>query len=54
MQPENWALVDIDVTAIITYEYIGILDKATVPRRRIRQHSQSGSTADVQAAWGEN
>ena len=56
MQPENWALVDIDDGTYYIAEYIGILDKADRTEQQteaVKAFAEWFGSADVQAAWGE-
>lgn len=56
MQPENWALVDIDDGTYYIAEYIGILDKADRTEEQteaVKAFAEWFGSADVQAAWGE-
>ncbi|MGN0506324.1 MAG: extracellular solute-binding protein [Lachnospiraceae bacterium] len=56
MQPENWALVDIEDGTYYIAEYIGILDKAgrtAEQTEAVKAFAEWFGSADVQAAWGE-
>ena len=56
MQPENWALVDIDDGTYYIAEYLGILDKAgRTPEETeaVKAFAEWFGSAQVQAAWGE-
>ncbi len=56
MEPENWALVDIDDGTYYIAEYIGILDKAGRTEEEteaVKAFAEWFGSADVQAAWGE-
>ena len=56
MQPENWALVDIDDGTYYIAEYMGILDKAgRTPEETeaVMAFAEWFGSAEIQAAWGE-
>lgn len=56
MEPENWALVDIEDGTYYIAEYIGILDKAGRTEEQteaVKAFAEWFGSADVQAAWGE-
>lgn len=56
MEPENWALVDIDDGTYYIAEYIGILDKAGRSEEQteaVKAFAEWFGSADVQASWGE-
>lgn len=56
MEPENWALVDIDDGTYYIAEYIGVLDKAgrsDEQTEAVKAFAEWFGSADVQAAWGE-
>ena len=56
MQPENWALVEIDDGTYYIAEYLGILDKAgRTPEETeaVMAFAEWFGSAEVQAAWGE-
>ncbi len=56
MEPENWALVDIDDGTYYIAEYIGILDKegrTEEETEAVKAFAEWFGSADVQAAWGE-
>lgn len=56
MQPENWALVDIDDGTYYIAEYIGILDKAGRDEHgtaAVKAFAEWFGSAEVQALWGE-
>ena len=56
MQPENWALVDIEDGTYYIAEYMGILDKAgRTPEETeaVMAFAEWFGSAEVQAAWGE-
>ena len=56
LEPENWALVDIDDGTYYIAEYIGILDKAgrtAEETEAVTAFAEWFGSADVQAAWGE-
>ena len=56
LEPENWALVDIDDGTYYIAEYIGILDKAGRTEEEteaVKAFAEWFGSADVQAAWGE-
>lgn len=56
MEPENWALVDIDDGTYYIAEYIGILDKAgrsDEQTEAVKAFAEWFGSADVQASWGE-
>ena len=56
MQPENWALVDIDDGTYYIAEYLGILDKAgrsAEETEAVMAFAEWFGSAEVQAAWGE-
>ena len=56
MQPENWALVEIDDGTYYIAEYLGILDKAgRTPEETeaVMAFAEWFGSADIQAAWGE-
>ena len=56
MQPENWALVEIDDGTYYIAEYLGILDKAgrtAEEPEAVMAFAEWFGSAEVQAAWGE-
>ena len=56
MEPENWALVEIDDGTYYIAEYIGILDKAgrtDEETEAVMAFAEWFGSAEVQAAWGE-
>ena len=56
MQPENWALVEIDDGTYYIAEYLGILDKAgrtAEETEAVMAFAEWFGSADIQAAWGE-
>ena len=56
LQPENWALVEIDDGTYYIAEYLGILDKAgRTPEETeaVMAFAEWFGSAEVQAAWGE-
>ena len=56
MQPENWALVEIDDGTYYIAEYLGILDKAgrtAEETEAVMAFAEWFGSAEVQAAWGE-
>ena len=56
LEPENWALVDIDDGTYYIAEYIGILDKAGRTEEEteaVEAFAEWFGSAEVQAAWGE-
>ena len=56
LEPENWALVEIDDGTYYINEYIGILDKAgRTPEQTeaVKAFAEWFGSAEVQAAWGE-
>ena len=56
LEPENWALVDINDGTYYIAEYIGILDKAGRTEEEteaVKAFAEWFGSADVQAAWGE-
>ena len=56
MEPENWALVDIDDGTYYIAEYIGILDKAGRTEEQteaVKAFAEWFGSAEVQAAWGD-
>jgi len=56
MEPENWALVDIDDGTYYIAEYIGILDKAGRSEEEteaVKAFAEWFGSDEVQAAWGE-
>ena len=56
LEPENWALVDIDDGTYYIAEYIGILDKAgrtEEQTEKVKEFCEWFGSADVQAAWAE-
>lgn len=56
MDPENWALVDIEDGTYYIAEYIGILDKegrSEEETEAVKAFAEWFGSADVQAAWGE-
>lgn len=56
MEPENWALVDIDDGTYYIAEYLGILDKAGRTEEEteaVKAFAEWFGSAEVQAAWGE-
>ena len=55
MEPENWALVDIDDGTYYIAEYIGILDKAGRTEEQteaVKAFAEWFGSAETQAAWG--
>lgn len=56
LEPENWALVDIDDGTYYINEYLGVLDKAGRSEEEteiVKAFAEWFGSADVQAAWGE-
>ena len=56
MQPENWALVDIDDGTYYIAEYLGILNKegrSAEETEAVMAFAEWFGSAEVQAAWGE-
>ena len=56
LEPENWALVDIDDGTYYIAEYLGILDKAgrtDEQTEAVKAFAEWFGSADVQAAWAE-
>ena len=56
MEPENWALVEIDDGTYYIAEYLGILDKAGRSEEEteaVLAFAEWFGSAEVQAAWGE-
>lgn len=56
MEPENWALVDIDEGTYYIAEYMGILDKAgrsAEETEAVKAFAEWFGSAEVQATWGE-
>ena len=56
MEPENWALVDIDDGTYYIAEYIGILDKAGRTEEQteaVKAFAEWFGSAETQAAWGD-
>ena len=56
LEPENWALVDIEDGTYYIAEYIGILDKAgrsEAETEAVKAFAEWFGSAEVQAAWGE-
>ena len=56
LNPENWALVDIDDGTYYIAEYIGILDKAgrtDEQTEAVKAFAEWFGSAEVQAAWAE-
>ena len=56
LEPENWALVDIDDGTYYIAEYIGILDKAgrtDEQTEKVKEFCEWFGSAEVQAAWAE-
>ena len=56
LEPENWALVDIDDGTYYIAEYIGILDKAgrtEEQTEKVKEFCEWFGSAEVQAAWAE-
>ena len=56
LEPENWALVDIDDGTYYIAEYIGILDKAgrtDAQTETVKAFAGWFGSAEVQAAWAE-
>ena len=56
MEPENWALVDIDDGTYYIAEYLGILDKAgrtDEQTEAVKAFAEWFGSAEVQAAWGD-
>ena len=56
LQPENWALVEIDDGTYYIAEYLGILDKAgrtAEQTEAVKAFAEWFGSAEVQAAWGE-
>ena len=56
MEPENWALVEIDDGTYYIAEYLGILDKegrSAEETEAVMAFAEWFGSADVQAAWGE-
>ena len=56
MEPENWALVDIEDGTYYIAEYLGILDKAgrtAEQTQAVTAFAEWFGSAEVQATWGE-
>ena len=56
LEPENWALVDIDDGTYYIAEYIGVLDKAgrtEAQTETVKAFADWFGSAEVQAAWAE-
>ncbi len=56
LEPENWALVDIDDGTYYIAEYIGVLDKEGRTEEQteaVKAFAEWFGSAEVQAAWGE-
>lgn len=56
LEPENWALVDIDDGTYYIAEYIGVLEKAGRSEHEtaaVKAFAEWFGSADVQASWGE-
>ena len=56
LEPENWALVDIDDGTYYIAEYIGVLDKegrTDEQTEAVKAFAEWFGSAEVQAAWGE-
>ncbi len=56
LEPENWALVDIDDGTYYIAEYLGILDKegrSAEETEAVMAFAEWFGSAEVQAAWGE-
>ena len=56
MEPENWALVEIDDGTYYIAEYLGILDKegrSAEETEAVMAFAEWFGSAEVQAAWGE-
>ena len=56
LEPENWALVEIDDGTYYINEYIGILDKAGRTDKEteaVKAFAEWFGSGEVQAAWGE-
>ena len=56
LEPENWALVEIDDGTYYINEYIGILDKAGRTEEEteaVKAFAEWFGSGEVQAAWGE-
>ncbi|MBP3700974.1 MAG: hypothetical protein J6I64_03710 [Lachnospiraceae bacterium] len=56
LEPENWALVEIDDGTYYIAEYIGILDKAgrtAEETEAVMAFAEWFGSSEVQAAWGE-
>ena len=56
MQPENWALVEIDDGTYYIAEYLGILDKegrSAEETEAVMAFAEWFGSAEIQAAWGE-
>ena len=56
LEPENWALVDIDDGTYYIAEYLGILDKAGRTEEQteaVKAFAEWFGSAEVQAAWGD-
>ena len=56
MEPENWALVEIDDGTYYIAEYLGILDKegrSAEETEAVMAFAEWFGSADVQAAWGD-
>ena len=56
MEPENWALVDIEDGTYYIAEYIGILDKAGRTEEQtetVKAFAEWFGSAEVQAEWGD-
>lgn len=57
LEPENWALVEIEDGTYYIAEYIGILDKAgrtAEETEAVKAFAEWFGSAEVQAAWGKN
>ena len=56
LEPENWALVEIDDGTYYTAEYLGILDRpgrSAEETEAVKAFAEWFGSADVQAAWAE-
>ena len=56
MEPENWALVDIDDGTYYIAEYLGVLDKegrTEEETEAVKAFAEWFGSAETQAAWGE-
>ena len=56
LQPENWALVDIDDGTYYIAEYLGILDREGRTEKEteaVKAFAEWFGSADVQAAWAD-